>query len=271
MSASPGSRRPWATWLLYGVTLLGFAYLFVPLVTIVVFTFNEPRGKFNTSWQKFTLDNWLHAFDRSDYLDAFGVSLQVALIASVLATVLGGLLALALSRYRMRGGGLLNLLLILPLTTPEIVMGASLFTLFFDSGVARGFWTIVAAHTMFCLSYAALTVKARLRGLDWTLEEAAADLGSPPLRTFVQITLPLLAPGILAAFLMSLALSVDDYIITSFVAGNVSTFPREVFDSSRATIPPQVHVIATLTMVVAIAILFLSTLARNRRDAGSTR
>ncbi len=259
-------KRPLGTWVLYIVTVIGFGYLFVPLVTIAVFTFNQPTGKFNTRWQGFTIDNWRHAFDRSDYLSAFGESIKVALIACTLATMLGGLMALAISRYRMRGGAALNMLLILPLTTPEIVMGASLFTLFFNQNVGRGFWTIVIAHTMFCVSFVALTVKARIRGLDWSLEDAAADLGCPPLRTFYKITMPMIVPGIAAAFMLSLALSIDDYIITSFVAGNVSTFPREVFDSSRVTIPPQVHVIATTTMVVAITIILLSTIAGYRRQ-----
>jgi spermidine/putrescine transport system permease protein len=260
------TKRPLGTWILYIVTVLGFGYLFVPLVTITVFTFNKPTGKFNTTWQSFTLDNWRHAFRGSDYLDAFGVSIKVALAACTLATILGGLMALAISRYRMRGGAAINLLLVLPLTTPEIVMGASLFTLFFNQNVARGFWTIVIAHTMFCVSFVALTVKARIRGLDWSLEDAAADLGSPPLRTFTKITMPMIVPGIAAAFMLSLALSIDDYIITSFVAGSEKTFPREVFDSSRVTIPPQVHVIATMTMLVAITVIVLSTIAGYRRQ-----
>lgn len=259
--------RPLGTWLLYLVTILGFAYLFVPLVTIAVFTFNKPSGKFNTAWESFTFDNWRHAFAPTDYLHAFGVSIQVALIACSVATALGALLALAISRYRIKGGVALDLLLILPLTTPEIVMGASLFTLFFNQGVRRGLLTIVIAHTLFCVSFVALTVRARLRGLDWSLEDAAADLGSPPLRTFVKITFPMIVPGIVAAFMLSLALSIDDYIITSFVAGNVSTFPREVFDSSRVTIPPQVHVIATMTMLIAVAVIVISTVAGLRRQA----
>ncbi|MFZ1490878.1 MAG: ABC transporter permease [Ilumatobacteraceae bacterium] len=262
-------RRPLGTWLLYVATALGMIYLFVPLVTIAVFTFNAPEGRFNTSWSGFTLDNWKNPFPAGDYTDAFKESLRVAFVACTLATALGALVALAISRYRMRGGAAINLLLVLPLTTPEIVMGASLFTLFFNQGVDRGFWTIVIAHTMFCLSFVALTVKARTRGLDWSLEDAAADLGSPPLRTFVKITLPMIVPGVVAAFLLSLALSIDDYIITSFVAGDVSTFPREIFDSSRVEIPPQVHVIATLVMLVAIAILVIGTLAGNRREARS--
>jgi spermidine/putrescine transport system permease protein len=260
-------RVHWGTVGLWIITIFGFAYLFIPLITIAVFTFNQPQGRFNTSWQQFTWDNWANAFEGSDYTDAFVVSLRVAFVACTIATVLGALIALALARYRILGGTWLNLLLVLPLTTPEIVFGASLFTLFFNQGVDRGFWTIVIAHTMFCLSFVALTIKARLRGLDWSLEDAAADLGSPPLRTFVKITFPLILPGVIAAFLLSLSLSIDDYIITSFIAGSVSTFPREIFDSAKVEIPPQVHVIATLIMVVAIVILVTGTLLGNRRQA----
>jgi spermidine/putrescine transport system permease protein len=260
-------KRPLGTWILYIVTILGFAYLFVPIVTIAIFTFNEPEGRFNTTWQEFTWDNWRNAFDRTDYLDAFGESIKVAAIACTIATAVGALISLAITRYRMKGGAAINLLLILPLTTPEIVMGASLFTLFFNQGVTRGFGTVVIAHTLFCVSFVALTVKARMRGLDWSLEDAAADLGSPPLPTFAKITFPMIVPGIVAAFMLSVALSIDDYIITSFVAGNVSTFPREVFDSSRVEIVPQVHVIATIAMLVAITIIVASSIAGFRREA----
>jgi spermidine/putrescine transport system permease protein len=252
---------------LYIVTILGFAYLFVPIVTIAVFTFNKPEGRFNTTWQQFTWDNWRHAFDRTDYLDACGESIKVAAIACTIATIVGALVSLAITRYRMKGGAAINLLLVLPLTTPEIVMGASLFTLFFNQNVERGFGTIVIAHTLFCVSFVALTVKARMRGLDWSLEDAAADLGSPPLPTFAKITFPMIVPGIVAAFMLSVALSIDDYIITSFVAGNRSTFPREVFDSSRVEIVPQVHVIATIMMLIAILIIVSSSIAGFRRQA----
>ena len=268
MSRTRALRRiRWGTIALWVVTIVGFAYLFIPLITIAVFSFNDPEGRFNTTWSGFTLDHWKDPFPAGDYTDAFIVSLRVAFVACTIATVLGALIALALARYRILGGTWLNLLLILPLTTPEIVFGASLFTLFFNQGVSRGFWTIVIAHTMFCLSFVALTVKARIRGLDWSLEDAAADLGSPPMRTFFKITFPLIIPGVLAAFLLSLALSIDDYIITSFIAGSVSTFPREIFDSAKVEIPPQVHVLATLIMVVAILILVVGTLVGERRRA----
>ena len=164
----------WGTVALWVVTIFGFAYLYIPLLTIALFSFNQPDSRFNTSWNQFTWDNWTNAFESSDYTEAFVVSLRVAFVACTIATVLGALIALALARYRILGGTWLNLLLVLPLTTPEIVFGASLFTLFFNQGVSRGFWTIVIAHTMFCLSFVALTVKARIRGLDWSLEDAAA-------------------------------------------------------------------------------------------------
>ena len=232
-----------------------------------MFTFNNPSGKFNTSWEGFTFDNWLHPFSERAFTRALGVSVKVAVVACTLATFAGSLMALALVRYKMRGGALINLLIVLPLTTPEIVMGSSLFTLFFDNGVARGFWTIVIAHTMFCLSFVALTVKARIRGMDWTLEDAAMDLGSPPFATFWRITFPRILPGVVAAFLLSLALSIDDYIITSFVAGPTITFPRRVFDSARISLPPQVHVLATMIMLVAILVIVLATVAGNRSKA----
>lgn len=248
------------------VSAVVFAYLFVPLITIVVFTFNKPTTKFNTQWEGFTWDNWLNPFAERQFTDALVESIKVALVACVLATFIGSLVALALGRYRMYGSSAVNLLLVLPLTTPEIVMGTSLFTLFFNFGIDRGFWTIVVAHTMFCLSFVALTVKARTRGMDWSLEDAAMDLGSPPMRTFWKVTFPGILPGVAGAFLLSIALSIDDYIITSFVAGPTVTFPRRVFDSARIALPPQVHVLAAMIMIVAIAIIVASSIRRPKTD-----
>jgi spermidine/putrescine transport system permease protein len=255
------------TVVLWIVSMGVFAYLFIPLITIAVFTFNDPKSKFNTHWDGFTFDNWLHPFSEKAFTDALIQSIRVAAVACTLATILGSLIALALGRYRMRGSAAINLLLVLPLTTPEIVMGASLFTLFFNLGATRGFATVVIAHTLFCLSFVALTVKARTRGMDWSLEDAAMDLGSPPMRTFWKITFPGVLPGVAGAFLLSLALSIDDYIITSFVAGPTVTFPRKVFDSARVALPAQVHVLATIIMLVAIVIIVASTLTSNRRKA----
>jgi spermidine/putrescine transport system permease protein len=183
-----------------------------------------------------------------------------------LATVMGAMIALALSKYRFRGDALVDIFLVLPLTTPEIVLGASLLTLFVDFNVERGFVTIIIAHTLFCLSFVALTVKARIRGFDWRLEEASMDLGAGPWRTFTRVTFPLVLPGILAAALLSFALSIDDYIITSFNKGEVNTMPIYIWDSFKAEYRPQVNVLASIILFVSIGALVISSLASMRRQ-----
>src|SRR3954454_8543444 len=239
--------------------VLGFVYLFAPIAVIVLFSFNQPKGKINLVWQRFTLDNWAHPFAKQELTHALSKSLQVATIATVVATALGALVALALARYRFRGGALVNLLLVLPLTTPEIVLGASLLNLFVKTNTQRGFTTIVIAHIMFCVSFVALTVKARVRGFDWTLEDAAMDLGANPWRTFRKVTFPLILPGILAAALLSFALSLDDYIITDFTKGEYITFPIQVNNAFRIAFPPQVNVLATIVLVISVLLLVLTS------------
>jgi spermidine/putrescine transport system permease protein len=251
-------------WALTAVAAAGFVYLFIPIAVIIGYSFNKPRGKFNIIWQEFTFDNWKDPFAAGPLTDAMGLSLKIAAIAAVVATVLGSLIALALVRYRFRGGTLVNLLLVLPLTTPEIVLGSSLATLFISRGVQRGFATIVIAHVLFCTSFVALTVKARIRGFDWTLEDAAMDLGAPPWRTFSRVTLPLITPGILAAALLSFALSIDDFIITFFNAGSEETFPLRIFGASRVEISPQINVLATIVLLASVAVLLAGTLVRRR-------
>lgn len=253
-------------WGLTAVAVAGFVYLFTPIVVIVAYSFNKPRGKFNIIWQELTLDNWKDPFAPGPLTDAMVLSLKIATIAAVSATILGSLIALALVRYRFTGGTVVNLLLVLPLTTPEIVMGSSLATLFLDRGVQRGFWTIVIAHVLFCTSFVALTVKARIRGFDWTLEDAAMDLGAPPWRTFSRITLPLITPGILAAALLSFALSIDDFIITFFNAGSEETFPLRIFGASRVELSPQINVLATIILVASVALMLAGVAVRRRQD-----
>lgn len=251
-------RRPLRSRWLGIWALIVYIWLFAPIVVVVAFSFNDPAGKFNTSWNEFTFDNWLNPFAKADYTDALIVSLKVAAVACVIATILGGLMALAISRYEFRGKGFVNIVLVLPLTTPEIVMGSSLFTLFFARDLDFGFGTVVIAHILFCLSFVALTIQARVRGFDWSLEDAALDLGSTPLRTFWTVTFPLILPGIGAAFLLSFALSIDDYIITSFVAGDsTTTFPMRIFNANKTEIPPQVNVIATAILVVTGSLMVL--------------
>lgn len=253
--------------ILFGVSAVVYLYLFAPIVWIVLFSFNKPVGKYNYEWKQFTLENWTHAFDGGELLSAFWRSLLVALVAVSIATVLGSLMALALSKYRFRGSAIVDIITVLPLTTPEIVLGASLLTMFTDAGVSLGFWTVVASHVLFCLSFVALTVKARIRGFDWRLEDAAADLGAGPWRTFTKVTFPLVLPGILAAALLSFALSIDDYIITSFNKGEMSTMPTFIWDSAKVSFRPQINVLATMILVVSVVLLVITSARSNERVA----
>ncbi len=268
---SPGGRVGRA--LVNVAAAFGLLYLFLPIFVIVLFSFNKPKGRFNAVWQEFTLDNWRDPFSDQALVDALILSLEIALIAAVVATVLGTFVAIALVRYRFRGGSGVNFLLVLPLTAPEIVLGASLLTLFlephlvlFNIDFKLGFTTIVLAHIMFCVAYVALTVKARLRGFDWTLEDAAMDLGANPTKTFLRITLPLIIPGILAAFMLSFALSIDDFIITYFVSGpSTTTFPVRIFGQSRTATPPQINVLASMILFGSVIVLAVGTFFGQRR------
>lgn len=260
-------RRPVRSRLLGIWATLVYVWLFAPIAVVIAFSFNDPPGKFNTSWNQFTLDNWLHPFRKVEYTRALLTSLQVAAVACTIATIIGGLMALALSRYDFKGKGAVNILLVLPLTTPEIVMGSSLFTLFFARNLGFGFTTVTIAHIMFCVSFVAMTVQARVRGFDWTLEDAALDLGSSPWRTFRTVTFPLILPGIAAAGLLSFALSIDDYIITSFVAGDsITTFPMQIFNANKTEIPAQVQVLSTMILVVTIGLMAIGTMRARRRE-----
>jgi spermidine/putrescine transport system permease protein len=248
-------------------SMLVLVYLFIPIIWIVVFSFNRPAGRQNIAWNEFTFDYWKHPFGNQPLTDAFVKSLEIALVACVVATIMGALMALALARYKFRGSGLVNILLVLPITMPEIVMGASLFTFFFNRNVNLGFWTVSIAHILFCVSFVALTVKARLRGFDWTLEDASMDLGAGPLRTFSKVTFPLILPGILAALLLSFALSIDDYIITSFVAGDsLVTFPMRIYNQARTQTPPNINVLASMILAITL-LLFGYAIWRGNKKA----
>lgn len=238
--------------------LAAYALLFAPIVVIALFSFNAPRSRFNLLWHGFSLENWRHPLAVPALGEAFLTSLRLALLAGGLATVLGGLMALALARHRRRGQGWIELLLVLPLTSPEIVLGTALLSLFVQAGVPLGFGSLLLSHSLFCLSYAALTLRARLSGFDWSLEDAASDLGAPPLRAFLGVTLPLLAPGLLAAVLLSFSLSFDDYVVALFTGGSTVTFPLYIAGSLQREIPPQIHVLSTLVLLLSLALLALS-------------
>jgi spermidine/putrescine transport system permease protein len=250
------------------------AYLFAPIVVIVVFSFNNPEGKFNIVWRGFTLKNWANPFSQPELTDALVVSLKVAFFSTLIATFLGTCIALALSRYKFKGSGSVNLFLVLPLTSPEVVLGSSLATLFLARGVSFGIVTVIIAHVMFQVSFVAVTLRARIRGFDWSLEQAAMDLGATPRRAFWKVTFPLILPGVLAAALLSFALSIDDFIITFFNAGSLVTFPLQIFGASRVAIPPQINVLATMLLMGSIAIMVVGLIIESRRrrlNTGSER
>ncbi len=248
---------------------VALAYLFLPVAVVVAFSFNAPRGRFNYTWEGFTFANWAHPFAVPGIRSAIEISIEIALLSSLVATVLGALIALSLARYAFKGRGIINTLVFLPMTTPEIVMGSSLLTLFLNRGIATGFVTILIAHIAFNVSYVVVTVKARLAGFDRHLEEAAMDLGASPIQTFFRVTLPLIAPGLIAAGLLAFALSIDDFVITYFNAGATVTFPLFVWGAARVATPPQINVIGSLIFVVAVAGMLVNLLAQGRRERGA--
>jgi len=249
--------------------ILAFVYLMLPIAVVVLFSFNDPIGRFNFTWQGFSLDAWRHPFAYPGLGEAVRVSLEIAAISSAVATVLGTLIALALVRYRFRGRGATNLLIFLPMATPEIVMGASLLTLFLNLGVQLGLGTIILAHIMFNISYVVVTVKARLVGFDRHLEEAAMDLYANQMTTFRKVTLPLIAPALLAGALIAFSLSIDDFVITYLVSGAQTTFPLFVWGSARVAVPPQINVIGTMIFGVAIVLMLANVIYQRRRGAAA--
>jgi spermidine/putrescine transport system permease protein len=252
--------------ILTAYSILFFVYLLLPIAVVVVFSFNNPPGKFNYTWNEFTWDNWRYWDGVPGIRSSIVLSLQIALVASIIATAVGTLIALALVRYGFRGRGTTNILIFLPLSTPEIVLGASLLTLFLNLNVVFGFWTILIAHIMFCISFAVVTVKARLVGFDRHLEEAAMDLGANEWTTFRKVTLPLIAPAILAALLLCFAISIDDFVVTYFNSGSEVTFPLFVWGAARIGAPPQVNVIGTAIFVIAVSAMLVNVVVQMRRE-----
>ncbi len=266
--AAPPRRRRGAWIRDHLVTLLGvlgLVYLFVPIFVVVLFSFNRPTGRFNYTWVKFSFDAWAHPCDVSGLCDSLLVSLKIGLLATLAATLLGTLAAFGLARHRFRGRAVANLLIFLPMATPEVVAGSSLLTLFINIGVPLGQLTIFIAHVMFCVSFVIVTVKSRLAGMDPRLEQAAMDLYANRTQTFLRITLPLVMPGIVSAALLSFSLSFDDFIITNFNAGSTVTFPMFVWGAYQRALPVQVNVIGTAMLVISLLLVGLGRLiARSR-------
>jgi spermidine/putrescine transport system permease protein len=244
-------------------------YLIMPIAVIALFSFNDPVSRSNLVWHGFTLKYWLNPLGVPGLGDALATSLRIAFASTAVSTALGTLIAVALVRYQFRGKGAANLLIFLPMATPEIVLGASLLTLFVQFGGAPFFplneLTILTAHIMFNISYVVVTVRARLAGFDRNLEEAAMDLGANPWTTFWRVTFPLILPGIVAAALLAFSLSIDDFVITNFTAGRTVTFPMYIWGAARVGIPVQVNVIGTIIFVAAVGLVALSTFAQRFR------
>ena len=271
MTGAPSRRPPLGVLVSRAVlpvfTAVAVIYLFLPIVVMILFSFNDPAGRQNITWQGFTIDNYFTLWNRADVTGPMINSLIVAAVATILSTVFGTLIGLALTRYEFRGRGPLNLLIYVPMATPEVIMGASLLSLWVSTGTARGLTTIIIAHVMFNISYVVVTVRARIAGFNRSLEEAAMDLGADELTTFRKVTLPLILPGIIAAALLAFVLSIDDYVVSSFVAGQSRTFPLWVFGVSRFGVPPEVNVLGTLIFVVAFVLITAQILwARRRRN-----
>ncbi len=261
--AQPEARKhgPWL-----GIfTAIVIAYLFVPILVMIAFGFNNPVGRYNFVWNEFTLENYTTIFEIRELTEALKNSLVVASISTVIATVFGTLIALALTRYRFRGRSGLNLFLFVPMASPEVVLGVSLLALFVTLGASRGMTTIIIAHIAFSISYVVVTVKARTSGLDTNLEDAAQDLGATPLTSFWTVTFPLIFPGILAAGLLAFVLSLDDYVITVFNAGSTTTLPLWIYGASRIGVPTQVNVMGTLIFMIGV-IYVIVALVRERRQ-----
>ena len=251
-------------WVLPVYTAIVLLYLFIPIAAMMLFGFNDIRGRFNFTWQGFTLDHWRDVFSLPELTEAIRNSLIIATISTVVATTLGTMIALALTRHRFRGRGSTNMFIFLPMATPEVVLGASLLSLFVTATVSRGLVTILIAHIMFNISFVVVTVKARTQGFNAEWEEAAKDLGASPWTAFRTVTFPLIFPGVLAGAVLAFALSVDDYVITLFNAGPTLTFPLWVVGASRFGVPPQVNVMGTLIFVIGVALALLAVPLQRR-------
>ncbi len=249
------------------VGLLVMGYILLPNLVVIAYSFNKPKGRYNLTLTQFSLDAWTHPCGAPGICGSLGLSLQIGIIASLSATVLGTMVAFALGRHRFRGRAATNLHVFMPMATPEVVMGSSLLTLFIAMGIPTGRTTILIAHIMFCVSFVVVTVKARVASLDPRLEEAAADLYANEAQTFRRVTFPLVAPGIAAGGLLAFSLSFDDYSITNFNASPSSvTFPMYVWGAAQRGIPVQINVIGTVMFLGALTIVGAAQLVGARRN-----
>ncbi|MCC6755938.1 MAG: ABC transporter permease [Solirubrobacterales bacterium] len=251
------------------IGLLALAYMLLPILIIAIFSFNDPSGRYNFEWVGFTTQYWTEPFAIKELTDALLVSIRLAFFTAIGATILGTLIAIALVRYQFFGRRAANLLIVIPMATPEVVIGASLLSMFLVYGAKLGFGTLLIAHIMFSISFVVIVVRSRLIGFDRRLEEAAADLGANALTTFRKVTLPLIAPGVLSAGMLSFALSIDDFVISNFNSGSTVTFPLYIFGANQRGIPVQVNVIATMLFAVTVLAMLVVIIQQKRAEKAS--
>jgi spermidine/putrescine transport system permease protein len=263
-------RRAW-NWLrehaIHIYAGLAIAYLLIPIAVIILFSFNDPVGKYNFTWEGFTTKHWEDVFSLPDLNSALLKSLEIAFVAMVVSTVIGTFMALALVRHQFFGRRTANFLIVVPMATPEIVMGASLLSFFLILGTpSLGTATLMIAHIMFCISFVVVVVRSRLIGFDRSLEEAAQDLGANPIQTFWRVTFPLILPGILAGALLAFALSIDDFVVSNFNSGTTVTFPLYIFGAAQRGIPVEVNAIATILFVGTVIAMGFTVLQQRRAE-----
>lgn len=250
-------KRPLGLWL---VALAVYAFLYVPLIIVVVYSFND--SQLNAEWVGFTLDWYRKLFHNDEMLKAAGNSLMIALVASAVSTLLGTMAGFAMHRYKLK---LLPLLVLTPIAIPEILVGVSLLIFFVMLNITLGLVSIALAHIAFCIGFVAIVVRSRLSGMDESLTEAARDCGATPMQAFRLVTLPLIMPGVVAGALMAFTLSIDDFVITFFTAGaNASTLPLQIYSMIKIAVTPEVNAVSTLLMgLTLLLIIIASKLAPN--------
>jgi spermidine/putrescine transport system permease protein len=249
------------------VGVLVVLYMLIPIAVIFAFSFNDPAGRYNFTWVGFTLEHWSNAFGIPELNEALLTSLKLAVLATVISTVIGTLMAMALVRYEFFGRRAANFLIVIPMATPEVVMGSALLSFFLLLGTFKlGFQTLLIAHVMFCISFVVVVVRSRLIGFDRNLEEAAKDLGAGPFETFRLVTLPLIMPGIFGAAMLAFALSIDDFVISNFNSGTTVTFPLYIFGAAQRGIPVEVNVIAMLLFFFTCATMGFATWQQRRAE-----
>jgi spermidine/putrescine transport system permease protein len=271
MSAQASAPARFGRWLrehtVLIIGLLVIAYMLVPIAVIFVFSFNDPAGRYNFTWVGFTLSHWKNVFGIPELNEALWTSIKLALLATLISTVIGTMMALALVRHQFFGRRAANFLIVIPMATPEIVMGSSLLSFFLILGKpSLGFETLLISHIMFCISFVVVVVRSRLIGFDRRLEEAAKDLGASPFETFRLVTLPLILPGVFGGAMLAFALSIDDFVISNFNAGTTVTFPIYIFGAFQRGVPVEVNCIAMILFGITVGAMIFTTLQQRRAE-----